>query len=570
MGEIMIIDENEFFREATLRICGSLEIDVALQDLLTYMVKIMPVERLILMIEPHKKITGVVEILADVDTHGVRAKNRILGISEELSTLASELEAADAISDHPSGLGRVFHPARIAAFHPRSRIGGTLLGVIKQMMDGYGKSGTILPFVIHAKEVNVDDIDEMFLRPLGIFHRNALSLFVVLEGIHLGGLLVISREEAVFEEDLKPLVLLLNDPISIAMANAIRFREVVRLKDLLMDQKRFLEDELRDRTEAEIVGADFGLKATMKLVNNVAQSDSPVLLLGETGSGKEVIANAIHYSSQRRNGPYIKVNCGAIPAGLMDSELFGHEKGAFTGAISAKKGRFERAHGGTIFLDEIGELTPDAQVRLLRVLQDKEIERLGSTATIKVDIRVIAATHRDLAQMVEQGKFREDLYYRLDVFPISIPPLRERKVDIPSLAAHFLVKKSREMKLPEVPAFAPEAIKQLTSYNWPGNIRELENAVERALIISGGEPLRFDYLSSSASTSIDTPPTREDHLIPLDEAMAAHIRNALESSKGKIHGPGGAAELLGINPSTLRKRMRKLNIPFGRKIKRIS
>ena len=340
----------------------------------------------------------------------------------------------------------------------------------------------------------------------------------------------------------------------------------MQLKDSLADQKRFLEDELRDLTEDEIVGADFGLKHTMSLVSQVAQGDSPVLLLGETGVGKELIANAIHFSSSRRSGPYIKVNCGAIPANLMDSELFGHEKGAFTGAIARKKGRFERAHEGTIFLDEIGELNQDAQVRLLRVLQEKEIERVGATESIKVDIRVIAATHRDLESMVSQGSFREDLYYRLNVFPIEIPPLRDRLVDIPALAAHFLTKKTREMKLIRPPAFAPHALDQLLSYDWPGNIRELENAIERAVITCGGKPISFEYLSKPRERRKALPSgSPENEIAPLDAVVAGHIREALEAADGRVNGPGGAADLLGINPSTLRKRMRKLGIPYGRK-----
>lgn len=338
---------------------------------------------------------------------------------------------------------------------------------------------------------------------------------------------------------------------------------------MLADDNRYLQEELRRLSGEEIIGAEFGLKEVTELVRQVAPLDSPVLLLGETGTGKEVIANAIHNLSPRKEGPFIRVNCGAIPETLMDSELFGHEKGAFTGALSRKRGRFERAHHGTIFLDEIGELPPEAQVRLLRVLQEKEIERVGGTSTIKIDIRVIAATHRNLETMLTQGRFREDLYFRLRVFPITIPPLRKRITDIPALASHFIQKKSREMKLDTVPPVAADAIDRLMVYRWPGNIRELENAVERALILSRGRPLTFNDIrgrAGKASSGHDLPSDfKKGESLTLDAVMSRHIRQVLEMCDGRVEGERGAARVLEINPSTLRKRMKKLGIPFGRK-----
>ena len=300
---------------------------------------------------------------------------------------------------------------------------------------------------------------------------------------------------------------------------------------------------------------EFGLKDAMEMVRQVAPLDSPVLLRGETGVGKDVIANALHYSSPRQDGPFIKVNCGAIPETLLDSELFGHEKGSFTGAIARKRGCFERAHHGTIFLDEIGELPPAAQVRMLRVMQYKEIQRVGGSASIPVDIRIIAATHRNLEEMVRAERFREDLWFRLNVFPIVIPPLRSRKADIPALARHFLKRKSRELKLPASPTLAPGAIDRLMAYDWPGNVRELENVLERALILSKGEPLTFDRFFSSGQPDVAmTLPARRNRSQPLDEVVSTHIRRVLEETEGRIHGPGGAAEVLGMNPSTLRAR----------------
>jgi transcriptional regulator with PAS, ATPase and Fis domain len=306
----------------------------------------------------------------------------------------------------------------------------------------------------------------------------------------------------------------------------------------------------------------------MEMVQQVAPLDSPVLLLGETGTGKEVIANAIHYSSPRKDGPFIKVNCGAIPETLLDSELFGHEKGAFTGAISQRRGRFERADKGTIFLDEIGELPPQAQVRLLHVLQKKEIERVGGTSSIPVDIRVISATHRNLEEMIASGRFREDLWFRLNVFPIMIPPLRQRREDIPALVHHFIDRKSLELKLTERPVLAPGTIDQLIAYDWPGNVRELENMVERALIKHRGGVLSFEALLpvavSGGREEVQEVGQNQPQL-SLDEINARYIRQAMKLAQGKINGPRGAAQILGIHPNTLRKRMNKLGIPYGRK-----
>jgi transcriptional regulator with GAF, ATPase, and Fis domain len=340
------------------------------------------------------------------------------------------------------------------------------------------------------------------------------------------------------------------------------------LKDMLADDNRYLFSELRSASGDEIIGSDFGLKAVMEMVKQVAPLDSPVLLLGETGTGKELIANAIHYSSPRKDGPFIKVNCGAIPETLLDSELFGHEKGAFTGAVSQKRGRFERASKGTIFLDEIGELPAHAQVRLLRVLQSKEIERVGGTTSIRVDVRIISATNRNLQEMIASGRFREDLWFRLNIFPIMIPPLRQRREDIPALVYHFIDRKSKEIKLTEIPVLAPGAIDRLMAYDWPGNVRELENLIERALIQSRGDKLSFETLSAPqvpVGREVTRDAGRSRTALSLDEINARHIRQALEMTGGKINGPGGAAQILGLHPNTLRSRMNKLGIPYKRK-----
>ncbi|MCX8111102.1 MAG: sigma-54 dependent transcriptional regulator, partial [Syntrophorhabdaceae bacterium] len=273
----------------------------------------------------------------------------------------------------------------------------------------------------------------------------------------------------------------------------------------------------------------------------------------------------IHSLSPKSNGPFIKLNCGAIPDTLIDSELFGHEKGSFTGAISQKKGRFEMAHNGTIFLDEISELPLNAQVRLLRVLQEKEFERVGGTVSLKIDVRVISATNRNLEELVKKGLFREDLFFRLNVFPIYIPPLRERKGDIPALVQHFIMKKFREMALPEIPVLDKGALDTLMSYDWPGNVRELENVVERAIILFKGRPLNFKDILQGDFKKDGSYDMDVNKFSTLEAMEREHIQNALKISKGKVEGRDGAARLLGINPGTLRHRMRKLKIPFGRK-----
>ncbi|MBW1888200.1 MAG: sigma 54-interacting transcriptional regulator, partial [Deltaproteobacteria bacterium] len=386
----------------------------------------------------------------------------------------------------------------------------------------------------------------------------------------LGALIMYVDRKDRYTRDHAALLSLLHDPLAIAMSNALKHEEVLKLKDMLADDNRYLHQELLRISGDEIIGRDGGLKGVMDMVRQVAPLNSPVLLLGETGVGKEVIANAIHYSSPRKNGPFIKVNCGAIPETLLDSELFGHEKGAFTGATARKRGRFERAHQGTIFLDEIGELPLQAQVRLLRVLQNKEIERAGGTTPIHEDIRIITATHRDLEDMAIKRQFREDLWFRLNVFPIMIPPLRERKEDIRPLVRHFVERKSREMKFHTPPALTPGAIDRLKDYHWQGNVRELENMVERALIqIRGANnsvPLTFQRFTLPQHEDEKRDLTSHDYdLLKLDQAMYIHIHRTLKLTNGKIYGPDGAAERLGINPNTLRSRMKKLDIQYKRR-----
>jgi len=520
MDNKMAIDVNTFFRESTLRICGSLEIDRALWQLLLYIAEFIPADRATLTIYDRRR--GVTEIVAGVDPEGTMA----LGIEVE-----QESEVRRIIDKWYENPDQEF-PVRI------------------------------------IDSVYADEAMGYAQRKIGRPDAAVLQMRLKLEGELLGNLNIIREKGGKYTPDHARLLGLLNEPCTIALSNYLRYREVVKLKEVLSDDNRYLHEELHSRVGEEIVGADFGLKEVIKLARQVAPLTSPVLLLGETGTGKEIIANTIQNLSSRRDAPFIKVNCGAIPVTLMDSELFGHEKGAFTGALFRKRGRFERAHTGTVFLDEIGELPMDAQVRLLRVLQEKEIERVGGQHSIKIDIRIIAATHRNLEDMLEEGTFREDLYFRLRVFPITIPPLRDRFEDIPALVHYFIRKKTQEMGLIEVPNMSMNAIDSLKSYHWPGNVRELENAVERALILNQKEPLFSSGIPMGIGQAIPTGRKPENaKMWELDEVISNHIIKALEMTGGKVHGESGAARLLNINPSTLRKRMLKLGIPFGRKFK---
>jgi transcriptional regulator with GAF, ATPase, and Fis domain len=335
--------------------------------------------------------------------------------------------------------------------------------------------------------------------------------------------------------------------------------EIRRLQEQLQQEIVYLRQEVKsNQGHARIVGQSPAIRRVLTQVEQVASTQSSVLLLGETGTGKELFATAIHELSSRRNRPMVRVNCAAIPAALIESELFGREKGAYTGALARQIGRFEMADGSTIFLDEISELPLESQAKLLRVLQEKELQRLGSPKLVKVDVRVIAATNRDLAKAVAEGYFREDLYYRLNVFPITLPPLRERREDIPLLVWTFVEEFSKAMGK-SVEAIAKSSLQALQHYPWPGNVRELRNVIERAMILASGPSLRIDLPDAAAA-----PVARG--LTTLAEAECEHIQRVLEATGGRIRGAGGAAEILGLKPTTLESRMAKLGLrrrPFN-------
>lgn len=512
----MSVDQNDFFRQATLRLCSSLDIEVAMCRCLRYLETAIPVDSMYLVF--YNRGLGTIRTIAMATAGEGRKLDRMIPMP---------IEARAVLEDN----------------------GWPELAIVNRTEE--------------------NPVSRAWVHIWKIPESSMCYMRLAIEDHGVGSLILCSEGCDRYTDEHVRLLSLLKEPFAIAATNARRHSRVNRLKDLLADDNRYLHGELLHLSGEEIIGADFGLKEVMDLVRHVAPTDSSVLLLGETGVGKEIIANAIHNMSTRRKGPFIKVNSGAIPETLLDSELFGHEKGAFTGAVSQKRGRFERANSGSIFLDEIGELPPQAQVRMLRVLQDKEIERVGGANPVEVDIRVIAATHRNLQEMVRDGRFREDLFFRLNVFPVKIPPLRERWEDIPALVNHFINRKSKELKLHTPPPLAPGAIDRLMAYNWPGNVRELENVVERSLILSRSQPLTFSTLNQLEQSDVsESKKMAYGEVLTLDKISARHIRKVLEMTGGKVHGSGGAAELLGINSSTLRARMQKLGIPYGSKLKR--
>lgn len=546
----MGIDANEFFRQATLRICGSLDIDTALWKAFEYMENFMPLTGMSLVLG--KPGMSAIETLAQVSRNNIAKVDRSIPLPLEMR---SEIESYWASLDDVLIINQpVSFPAtrKMKVFLERP------------------------------------DMSTMTMR-LKISDKRLFALVTYLIGAGR------------YESKHAHLLSMLHDPFAIAMSNALRHQELLKLKEMLADDNRYLHQEMLRISGDEIIGKSTGLKEVFDMVRQVAPENIPVLILGETGVGKEVIANAIHYSSHRKNQPFIKVNCGAIPDTLIDSELFGHEKGAFTGALFQKRGRFERAHKGTILLDEIGELPLEAQTRLLRVLQDKQIERVGGTASVPVDVRIIAATNRDLKNMVVTKQFREDLWFRLNVYPVKIPPLRERRNDISELVYYFINRKSTEKNISPPPAIEPGAIDQLKAYSWPGNVRELENYIERILIqyqgqnISGplafedtvfqkkepdilyppvcskennAEEIIFSYLKEIVKIILPQSdlekraPSSDDinETLDLEEMVSLHIQKVLKQTGGKINGQGGAAKLLNVNPNTLRSKMRKLGL----------
>jgi formate hydrogenlyase transcriptional activator len=414
---------------------------------------------------------------------------------------------------------------------------------------------------------------EIAADPNGALEQNSVCLYPLLSRGRVLGVLGLgsSRENAFTQDDLTFLGQVANQ-IALAVENALAYGQVSELKDKLAQENIYLESEIRSELHFEdIVGNSEPLRRVLREVETVAPSDSTVLIYGETGTGKELIARAVHNLSSRKANPFVKLNCAAIPTGLLESELFGHERGAFTGAITQRVGRFELANRGTIFLDEVGEIPLELQPKLLRVLQEREFERLGGTRTLRADSRLIAATNRDLKTMVEEQKFRSDLYYRLNVFPIRAPALRERREDIPLLVRHFVQEFSRRNNR-VIDTIPSETMQALVRYHWPGNIRELQNVIERAVIISNGSVLNVPLAELDPNVSIksDLDRTSSKPVSPenlpqiLEETERTQIMRALQEAHGLVSGPDGAAARLGIKRSTLQLRMQKLGIRLSR------
>jgi len=453
----------------------------------------------------------------------------------------------------------------------------------------------------------------MYQRAVAEGIKSTCLVPLVSRGRALGILALGRRMESLFKEEDAEFLMQVGGQLALAIENALAYREIADLKDKLAQEKLYLEEEIRtDKNFEQIIGKSAPLRHVLQMVETVAPSDSTALLLGETGTGKELIARAIHDHSPRKGRTFVRINCAAIPAGLLESELFGHEKGAFTGAISQKIGRLELADQGTLFLDEVGDIPLEMQPKLLRVLQEREFERLGSTHTRKVNVRLVAATNRDLEAMIAAREFRSDLFYRLNVFPIHIPPLRERREDIPLLVRYFVEKFARRMqkRIDTIPA---AAMKKLTGWEWPGNIRELENFIERAVILTRGKTLEVPLgevrralkdpltsrstpqqreeiarivretigelnMSANSGSEYDKKPRQESAYTTretanelnggivanrgteYDEKRRQEITRILIETKGRVGGPHGAAARAGLHRTTLLSRMRKLGI----------
>jgi len=497
-----------------------------------------------------------------------RESDRLKLLLEVTNTLISNLECRDLLRTISASIRRVMHCdvvgvwlpdseqrqlRQLAMDFPESRgfvtedsrqpIEGSVMGTVF-------KTGKPVILDVIAEQVAPEEAREARAEAI----ESGYALPLISRGRTLGVLTLASRvENSVSPEDVD-FLLQAAGQVAIAVENCLAYREIAELKDKLAQEKLYLEDEIRGELDFEgIVGQSSALRHVLNLVETVAPSDSTVLLLGETGTGKELIARAIHERSRRKERTLVKLNCAAIPSGLLESELFGHERGAFTGAIAQKTGRFELADQGTLFLDEVGDIPIEIQPKLLRALQEREFERLGSNRTKQVDVRLVAATNRDLEQMMENREFRSDLYYRLNVFPIRIPPLRERPEDILLLVRYFTQKYGRRMQK-QIESIPAAAMRKLSSWHWPGNIRELENFIERSVILTHGTALQAP-ITELGNSGRNAPVSVRYEADDRDE-----IVRLLRVTSGRVGGREGAAARMGIKRTTLISRMKKLGI----------
>src|SRR5271156_6286843 len=494
--------------------------------------------------------------------------DRLKLLLDMTTTLVSTLECRDLLRAVSAIIRQVMHCDIVGVWLPDAeRVHLRQLAMDFPESKGFAKEGAVQPIdgslvgsVFKAGKPVVLDLtsEQLALHVSTETRAEALkagcALPLISRGRTLGVLTFGSRTENSIRPEDVDFLLRAAGQLAIAIENALAYREIAELKDKLAQEKLYLEDEIRGEIDFEgIVGQSSALRHVLNLVETVAPSDSTVLLLGETGTGKELIARAIHDRSHRKERTFVKLNCAAIPTGLLESELFGHERGAFPGAIAQKIGRLELADQGTLFLDEVGDIPIEIQPKLLRALQEREFERLGSTHTRKVNLRLVAATNRDLETMIANKEFRTDLYYRLNVFPIRIPPLRDRKDDIPLLVRYFTQKYSRLMNK-DIQTISAPAMKKLAAWSWPGNIRELENIIERSVILTRGSALHvpLEELTQGA------------RVVPLNGTREASERDdilrILKATNGRVAGATGAAQRLGIPRTTLISRMKKFGI----------
>lgn len=498
-----------------------------------------------------QRVQGRLKLILDL-TNQVVSNLEFEELLRATSASVRQVMQADAAAIMlPDGDGK--HLRVHALDYPESKgifTEGALIPIVGTMPGDTFRSGK--PVVVNR--LDPDKIPpEMYRKAAGEGLNSFCHVPLISRSRLLGVLAVARREQNTFDADQVTFMAQVANQVAIGVENALAYSEIADLKDRLAQEKLYLEDEIRGEMDFEgIVGQSSALRHVLQLVETVAPSNSTVLLLGETGTGKELIARAIHDRSRRKDHTFVKLNCAAIPTGLLESELFGHERGAFTGAISQKVGRLELADRGTLFLDEVGDIPIEIQPKLLRALQEREFERLGSTRTKRVDVRLVAATNRDLEKMIESREFRSDLYYRLNVFPIRIPPLRERPEDIPLLVRYFAQKYGRRMEkqIESVPA---TAMKKLASWHWPGNIRELENFIERSVILTHGTALQVAVAELTNGKVV--PPSGA-----LASAERDEILRILKTTNGRVAGPEGAAARMGLKRTTLISRMKKLGI----------
>jgi formate hydrogenlyase transcriptional activator len=503
---------------------------------------------------------------ADLQSNNERLK-LLLDLTNHI---VSNLDLRDLLRAISASVRRVMKCDAVAVMLPTSD--GSQLRVYAQDFPeskGFAKEESLIPIEGTTPGVafstgkplmgNLQDLPSLAAKEVAVREAEGFKIGCAVPLIsrnHVLGVLGLGRvEENPLTQDDLDFLSQVAGQVAIAVENALAYGEIAELKDRLAQEKLYLEDEIRGEMDFEgIVGQSMALRHVLQLVETVAPSDSTVLLLGETGTGKELIARAIHERSRRKDRTLVKLNCAAIPTGLLESELFGHEKGAFTGAVSQKIGRLELADKGTLFLDEVGDIPPELQPKLLRALQEREFERLGSSRTMKVDMRLVAATNRDLEKMVANHEFRSDLYYRLNVFPIRIPPLRERPEDIPLLVRYFAQKYAQRMEK-QIESIPAAAIKNLTRWHWPGNIRELENFIERAVILTRGAALEVPLTELKTDATRPVPPAGTREWNEREEIM-----RVLKNAEGRVGGADGAAARMGIKRTTLISRMKKLGI----------